>query len=218
MTPTQREAIELAIADFEHIPAASGHVEFVERRIAALRAALAQPAPVQEQQPAPASKPVLLQCLGCERVGTQEQLSQSVDCDCWKHSQPLQDTTAYLDNLAVDRFAVAMKDKMAKQRARGYGGWHDADACPTKRLQKMLGEHVGKGDPVDVGNIAMMLWTRKEPTAAITQQPSLITKIGGHEIIEAADRADEGQENSEHLLAFGRGVGATVLTKLGMRV
>ena len=88
MTPTQREAIELAIADFEHIPAASGHVEFVERRIAALRAALAQPAPVQEQQPAPASKPVLLQCLGCERVGTQEQLSQSVDCDCWLHTQP----------------------------------------------------------------------------------------------------------------------------------
>ena len=47
-----------------------------------------QPAPVQEQQPAPASKPVLLQCLGCERVGTQEQLSQSVDCDCWLHTQP----------------------------------------------------------------------------------------------------------------------------------
>ncbi len=88
MTPTQREAIELAIADFEHIPAASGHVEFVERRIAALRAALAEPAPVQEQQPAPASKPVLLQCLGCERVGTQEQLSASTDCDCWLHTQP----------------------------------------------------------------------------------------------------------------------------------
>lgn len=47
-----------------------------------------QPAPVQEQQPAPASKPVLLQCLGCERVGTQEQLSASTDCDCWLHTQP----------------------------------------------------------------------------------------------------------------------------------
>lgn len=45
-------------------------------------------APVQEQQPAPASKPVLLQCLGCERVGTQEQLSASTDCDCWLHTQP----------------------------------------------------------------------------------------------------------------------------------
>ena len=56
--------------------------------VAALRAALAETAPVQEQQPAPASKPVLLQCLGCERVGTQEQLSASTDCDCWLHTQP----------------------------------------------------------------------------------------------------------------------------------
>ena len=48
MTPTQRAAIELAIADLEHISAASGRVEFVERRIAALRAALAETAPVQE--------------------------------------------------------------------------------------------------------------------------------------------------------------------------
>ena len=44
MTPTQRAAIE----DFEHISAAGGRVEFVERRIAALRAALAETAPVQE--------------------------------------------------------------------------------------------------------------------------------------------------------------------------
>lgn len=89
----------------------------------ALRAALEQPAPVQEPaaeilsdvihrnakklvfthhglslpvgtklytatQLAPASEPVLLQCLGCERVGTQEQLSASTDCDCWLHTQP----------------------------------------------------------------------------------------------------------------------------------
>ena len=45
-----------------------------------LRAALAEPAP--------ASKPVLLQCMGCERIGTQEQLSTSTDCDCWLHTQP----------------------------------------------------------------------------------------------------------------------------------
>ena len=45
-----------------------------------LRAALAEPAPVQE--------PVLLQCMGCERIGTQEQLSASTDCDCWLHTQP----------------------------------------------------------------------------------------------------------------------------------
>ena len=84
--------------------------------------------------------------------------------------EPEKDVAAYLDNLSVDRFAEAMKDKMAKQRAKGYSGWN-TDACPTKRLQKMLAEHVGKGDPIDVGNIAMMLWTRKEPTAAPVREP-----------------------------------------------
>ena len=33
-------------------------------------------------------EPVLLQCFGCERVGTQEQLSASTDCDCWLHTRP----------------------------------------------------------------------------------------------------------------------------------
>lgn len=49
MTPTQRAAMEQAISDFEHISAAGGRVEFVERRIAALRAALAEP---EAQEPA----------------------------------------------------------------------------------------------------------------------------------------------------------------------
>ena len=128
MTPTQREAIELAIADFEHIPAASGHVEFVERRIAALRAALAEPAPVQEQQPAPASKPVLLQCFGCERVGTQEQLSASTDCDCWLHTQPAPPADVpMIEQKAVEPVGFvnrAAVNSAIIDRARGVGDTH----------------------------------------------------------------------------------------------
>ena len=70
------------------------------------------------------------------------------------------------DDLAVDRFATAMKAKMAKQRAKGYGGWDSPDQCPAERLQTMLIDHLAKGDTVDVGNFAMMLWNRGESTAS----------------------------------------------------
>ena len=75
------------------------------------------------------------------------------------------------DDAAVDQFAAAMKAKMAKQRAKGYSGWDDKAACPTERLQKMLAEHVVKGDPVDVANFAMMLAERGESTAQPEQEP-----------------------------------------------
>jgi hypothetical protein len=76
---------------------------------------------------------------------------------------------AYLDDWAVDRFAAAMKAKMAKQREKGYSGWDDPEQCPTERLQTMLFEHIAKGDPVDVGNFAMMLWNRVEATTPPAQ-------------------------------------------------
>lgn len=68
------------------------------------------------------------------------------------------------DDAAVDRFAAAMKSKLANQRAKGYGGWDDPKQCPAGRLQNMLVDHIPKGDPVDVGNFAMMLFCRAEPT------------------------------------------------------
>lgn len=77
------------------------------------------------------------------------------------------------DDIAINRFAVAMKAKMAKQRAKGYGGWNDPASCPTERLQQMLADHIPKGDPVDVGNFAMMLWNRGGRTeqSALQQEP-----------------------------------------------
>lgn len=69
------------------------------------------------------------------------------------------------DDTAVDRFATAMKAKMEKARAKGRGGWEDKDGCSTERLQAMMADHFAKGDPVDVGNFAMMLFNRDEGTA-----------------------------------------------------
>ncbi|SOC43795.1 hypothetical protein SAMN05892877_111233 [Rhizobium subbaraonis] len=73
------------------------------------------------------------------------------------------------DALAVDRFADAMKAKMAKKRAEGRGGWQNRDECSGDFLSQLLRDHVEKGDPVDVGNLAMMLHQRGE---RITTSPA----------------------------------------------
>lgn len=64
------------------------------------------------------------------------------------------------DDLAVDRFATAMKAKMAAQRAKGYGGWDDPAQCTDESLADKLMTHAQKGDPVDVANFCMMLHQR----------------------------------------------------------
>lgn len=64
------------------------------------------------------------------------------------------------DDLAVDRFAAAMKVKLAEKRAQGYGGWDDVEKCTISWLSELLRNHIDKGDPVDVGNFAMMIHQR----------------------------------------------------------
>lgn len=83
----------------------------------------------------------------------------------YTHPQPAQ----HPDDAAVDRFAEAMKAKLAKKRAEGRAGWEDPQVCPSGRLQQMLIDHLTKGDPVDIGNFAMMIWNRGE---AVAGQPA----------------------------------------------
>lgn len=61
------------------------------------------------------------------------------------------------DDAAVDAFAKAMKGKLALARAKGRSGWQE---CDTGVLSGMLRDHVEKGDPRDVANFCMFLWTR----------------------------------------------------------
>ena len=89
------------------------------------------------------------------------------------------------DDLAVDRFAEAMKRKMALSRAKGRGGWEDPTLCTAEDLRRMTGEHFRKGDPIDVGNFAMMLWNRGESTAK-----SALTSEDQQYVNDALDRAD----------------------------
>ena len=74
------------------------------------------------------------------------------------------------DDAAVDNLAAAMKAKLAKQRAKGYGGW-DTD-CTQEHLSNLLRAHVNKGDPVDVANFCAFLLTRGEGIA--TTQPAAL--------------------------------------------
>ena len=78
------------------------------------------------------------------------------------------------DDMAVDRFAAVLKEKLARSRAKGRGGWDDRQQCPNGRLQLLLAEHVAKGDPIDVAVLAMMLWARGESTRqAYAAMPTL---------------------------------------------
>ena len=96
------------------------------------------------------------------RVAELVAVAVSVRDDLLLRSEIDSDGRQHIDDIAVDRFAEAMKQKLAKQRQKGYGGWNDKELCPDGRLQKYLVVHLGKGDPVDVGNFAMMIWNRGE--------------------------------------------------------
>lgn len=67
------------------------------------------------------------------------------------------------DDEAVDRFAAALKQKLAQKRREGRGGWQNPDECKVGELADALMRHTFKGDPVDVGNFAMMLHQRAAP-------------------------------------------------------
>jgi hypothetical protein len=74
---------------------------------------------------------------------------------------PAAEAAQHPDDAAVDRFAAALKAKLAEARAKGRGGW-DTDECNAQMLSDMLRDHVAKGDPRDVGNFAMFLHQRGE--------------------------------------------------------
>lgn len=72
-----------------------------------------------------------------------------------------------LDDDAVDCFAAAMKKKLADARKKGRGGWQ---SCSQDDLSRMLREHVNKGDPRDVANFCMFLWSLGYGIAAARAQ------------------------------------------------
>ncbi|MHA3884625.1 hypothetical protein [Stutzerimonas degradans] len=112
---------------------------------------------------------------------------------------PRQWTDQHPDDAAVDRFAAAMKAKLAAARAKGRGGWDDPNVCSVEFLAQLLVEHLGKGNTgtfEDVANFAMMLHQRgadpkvlAEAAAPHPEQSGLYTCIGKGGSYELIGRA-----------------------------
>jgi hypothetical protein len=69
------------------------------------------------------------------------------------------------DDVSVDRFAAAMKAKLAKKRADGAGGWDDPEVCHIDYLVSLLMQQTHERavlDPVDIANLSMMIHERGE--------------------------------------------------------
>lgn len=67
------------------------------------------------------------------------------------------------DDLSADSFALKMKNKLAFSRnVKGRGGWRNRSDFTPESLSRYIREHIEKGDPVDVANIAMFASERGE--------------------------------------------------------
>lgn len=88
---------------------------------------------------------------------------------------------AHPDDAGVDRFAAALKAKLAEARAKGRDGWYHDEPDMQQRLSDMLREHVDKGDPRDVANFCMFLHQRGEAILPASE--------AAQEQLSGADRA-----------------------------
>lgn len=145
------------------------------------------------------------------------------------------------DDVAVDRFAAAMKAKLAEARSKGRGGWQDKADCSQQLLSNMLHGHVAKGDPRDVANFCMFLQQRGEailPASGVADNGRVLTCVYcGHEYPQGTPAAGDSvltdhikvcdkhpmrelQQQADRLRnALGQLVGASEVTELkGMEV
>jgi len=96
---------------------------------------------------------------GLDPCGNRDYCGRHPFCGCGGPTEEERDEEALL------AFTTAMRDKLAKARERGRGGWHNPDVCSLDDLRRMLRQHLLKGDPVDVANFALFLHQRGASTA-----------------------------------------------------
>lgn len=94
-------------------------------------------------------------------VGQWSSLGQSLEDAYEAVSTMIREFEAAYDwstqDAAIDKFAAKMKAKLRKAAPERGHGWIDPKEVTQKRFNTMLRSHVRKGDPVDVGLLAMMM-------------------------------------------------------------
>lgn len=83
------------------------------------------------------------------------------------------------DNEAVDRFAEAMKEKLAKARAKGRRGWDDKEACSDSHLARCFFHHLNKGNHgnfIDLANFLMFLHVRGAKFDILNEEKAAVPK------------------------------------------
>lgn len=111
------------------------------------------------------------------------------------------------DDDAVDRFAAALKEKLAVARAKGRGGWQDKDRVSEEELTDMLFGRLWKGDPRDVANFCLFLWERGEHIA-LADGPRMERAIDAFSIAEV--------QCAERHTAAGRLIAPSISVEAGL--
>jgi hypothetical protein len=75
----------------------------------------------------------------------------------------------HADDIAIDRFAAIVKAKVAADRAKGRTGWNVEAECDVEDLASALIIYLSKGDPVEIGTLAMQLQQRGASPAVLSQ-------------------------------------------------
>ena len=174
MNKQEHEALRLCVESLDQL---LPYLAKVPADVGLLNDALVAARPLLKQEPAPAQDDQSPPCDYCGVIPDHHpwhgsgmfngedspHIHACNDCRHLLPASPAQAEHQHSDDAAVDRFAAAMKAKLAKSRAKGRGGWDDPNVCSVEFLAQLLVEHLGKGNAEtfeDVANFAMMLHQR----------------------------------------------------------
>lgn len=97
-------------------------------------------------------------CALCNDTGSR-QIVEGINsiCTC---QRPVALNQGHIDDISINNFSNQMKAKMLRSRQKGRDGWYDPERCAAADLVAQYREHLKKGDPVDIANYCMMIFTR----------------------------------------------------------
>lgn len=77
-----------------------------------------------------------------------------------------------IDDVAVNRFAAQMKERMKNRREAGRAGWHDKSLCSAEFLALKVWGSLYRGELIEAANYLMMLHQRGDKLAVL-QYPEI---------------------------------------------